>query len=118
MAWLRVALALALLGPLGAGAAERCGVERPPALWGSALVYDAERDRIVLFGGAVAPREFSGDTWTWSPAGWRCHDVPGPSARGFSGAAFDPERGRVVLQGGRGEGNATLGDTWDDPRRC
>ncbi len=109
---IRLVAVLVMLAVALPASAERCASERPEAVWGGAFVYDEARDRVLLFGGSPERRRFAGDTWTWTDAGWRCHDVVGPPPRAFAGAAWDPERQHIVLQGGRGEGNVTLADTW------
>lgn len=61
-----------------AGAARIAGVEAtvaPRARNHAAMVYDAERRRIVLFGGhALGPENATadvfGDTWEWDGSSW------------------------------------------------
>jgi hypothetical protein len=88
------------------------GTETPCPRWGHALVYDAARDEILLFGGAPTRGEYLDDTWTWKDGAWARHESAGPSPRGFVGAAFDADSGRVVLHGGRGPDRVTHSDTW------
>jgi hypothetical protein len=83
----------------------------PPARYDHAMVYDAGRDRIVLFGGRNAAGTALGDTWLWNGSSWSPGPA-GPSARFDHAMAYDPARGVVVLFGGQA-GGQTLGDTWE-----
>jgi len=106
----------------------------PSARFDSALVWDSQRTRAVLFGGmeqdveggAETPRQ---DTWEWDPAAaqWteRKTDATTPSARWGHAMAYDRDRGKIVLLGGMsvpagGElgltVSAILADLWEwDP---
>src|SRR5262249_45441901 len=42
----------------------------PAARWGHAVVYDAARKQVVLFGGST-DMTFHDDTWLWDGAAWR-----------------------------------------------
>ena len=76
------------------------------------MAYDANRDRVVLFGGAVGGSRLQ-DTWEWDGAAWTqlTPAIP-PPARSEHALAFDAGRGRVVMFGGDGPSNA-LEDTWE-----
>ncbi|MBL8756679.1 MAG: hypothetical protein JNK15_25510 [Planctomycetes bacterium] len=73
------------------------------------MVYDAARDRIVLYGG-FGPLD---DTWEWDGTTWlpRVTAVR-PPARAFPGMAWDAQRARVVLFGGA-PATGSYGDTWE-----
>jgi len=96
----------------------------PSARYDSALVWDSERSRAVLFGGmrkdqANADGIPMQDTWEWDPAKsvWTERTTTGmkPSARNGHAMAYDPGRGMIVLVGGLDAGNG-LADVWDwDP---
>jgi hypothetical protein len=69
------------------------------------LVWDAARQRAVLFGGIDAAGALSNETWllgrdgeqyNWSQA----TGSPAPAARALAGGAYDPVRARIVLFGG------------------
>lgn len=86
----------------------------------TAMVYDAKRATIVLFGGVGAPpaprapQPFRGDTWSWANGGWRKLAETGPSARYAHGMAFNERAGVVLLYGGASgfrEGD-NLADLW------
>lgn len=100
-------------------------VNRPPARSDHAMVYDSNRDRVILFGGrkegTVVRQRYGvlGDTWAWQNGEWQ-DLAPGgaPSARAFPGLAYDRDRDRVLLFGGvnyaeDGKTLQTLTDTWE-----
>lgn len=93
-----------------------------PARHSHAMVDDAARARIVLFGGASSsypfPTTVHGDTYEWDGATWTQAVVgqPGPSPRMGHGMAYDSVRNRVVLFGGTDAtqgASATTADTWE-----
>lgn len=76
-----------------------------PGARSSTIVYDARRDRIVLFGGATNPAGIlHSDTWEWDGSAWHrvvADSLPtSPAPRALHGLAYDERRGRVVLMGG------------------
>ncbi len=86
------------------------GTPGPGARDEAAMVYDASRDRVVLFGGT------SGDarTWTWDGTRWTAHaDGQAPSPRRGHAMAYDSARDRVVLAGGFDYAGNLLSDTWE-----
>lgn len=78
------------------------------------LVHDAERERIVVFGGldASQPRD---DVWEWNGRHWNPIDIESPRPERRSGHMFVYDRvGRsAVLFGGVGEGAEYFTDTWE-----
>ncbi len=91
--------------------------------------FDAERGRLVLFGGAGERLVFCspvpvcsgrplGDTWLFDPeaGAWEELPGPGPPPRVGHAMAYDPAADKVVLYGGAvltGTRRGTaLGDTW------
>ena len=76
----------------------------PPARWVHSTIYDATRDRLVVFGG----QNFLGSTnevWTFSLSGiphWQILAPAGigPGARAFHTATFDTLRDRMIVFGG------------------
>jgi hypothetical protein len=84
------------------------------------LTYDARRDRLVVFGGALLQSDgttnLTDETWEWDGASWAQRaPATSPGAR-EAVLAFDRARGRVVLFGGAGppSGNTLpLNDTWE-----
>ena len=84
---------------------ERTPAVGPSARYGSAMAYDSESDRSVLFGGTNSNEtwayDFNANTWTnLRPAG-------GPSARALHAMVYDPSSDRIVLFGGSGSN-----ETW------
>lgn len=63
------------------------------------LIYDADRRRIVLFGGADASTVL-GDLWEWYQGKWRCLADARMLARTFPAMAYDRKRKRIVMFGG------------------
>lgn len=84
---------------------------RPGARWGHAMVSDATRQNIVLFGGYDGG-ELS-DTWEWNGNNWLLRTpVTRPTARHHYGMAYDSVRQRAVLFGGAGSATR-FSDTWE-----
>jgi hypothetical protein len=76
---------------------------------GHALAFDNDRQRTVLFDGALR-----GDTWEWDGEAWTQVADTGPPARKLHCMAYDSNRGRTVLFGGVDpSGTVIFGDTWE-----
>jgi hypothetical protein len=74
----------------------------------SALAFDSDRNRAVLFGGWVNnPLK---DTWEWDGAVWKQAEDIGPPARSNHAMAWDGKS--VLLFGGYGSGAPWYRDTW------
>ncbi|HJL43462.1 MAG TPA: kelch repeat-containing protein [Myxococcales bacterium LLY-WYZ-16_1] len=79
----------------------------PSARPGATLVYDEDRDRVVLFGGTsnAVPIPDGRQIWEWDPGDRRWIDVQPaegvPDPRSGGAGAYDRLRGRTVLQGGQ-----------------
>jgi len=78
-------------------------VNNPPGRWGHAALYDALRDRMIVYGGAAGPR----DVWTMSlgqPTIWSVLPAqgPGPSTRRRAVCVIDTHRDRLIVFGGNG----------------
>lgn len=86
----------------------------PSARYGSAMVWDAGRERILMFGGS-STNEGSlsqvGDTWAFRDDTWTLITDEGPSPRRFAAAAYDPAVGEMILYGGEA-GVTNFHDTW------
>lgn len=77
-----------------------------------AMVYDAARGHVLMFGGRTALS--LGDTWLWDGSAWQQpFSTLAPTRRSDAGIAFDSVRNRVVLFGGQDLGTAVLDDTWE-----
>lgn len=99
----------------GANWSELAPSQSPPGRYAHALVSDARRRRLVLFGGIVnGGTGVAQDTWEWDGSTWsELHPAVSPPARAFHGMAFDEARGKTVLYGGRDETQHQFDDTWE-----
>ncbi len=109
-------LALALVAAGNTVWLERTQEHSPDPRAGSAMVYDEEHERVVLYGG-VSTSTFFDDTWSWDGDAWTDLGVSGPPSRAYAGAAYDAAHNQLVLFGGS-ESSSTpgnpvhAGDTW------
>ncbi|MCA8952489.1 MAG: hypothetical protein KDE27_23460 [Planctomycetes bacterium] len=78
----------------------------PTPRWGTAAVWDSQRQVVLLFGGRGPNAALGGsdypldDTWEWNGLYWFHHFwVTRPPARAYHGLVFDDRRGRAVLLG-------------------
>jgi hypothetical protein len=86
----------------------------PPARQNGALVFDGDRDVMVLFGGwGGSPAAEMGDTWTWDCQKWT-KVTPGasPPARQLAAVDYDSDSHTVLLFGGEKGPDSALADTW------
>jgi len=100
------------------------GNSGPPGSYGMASIFDARRDRMIIFGGSTSDGYYGvhNDTWALNLRGgqpeWHQLNPAGPlpAARRTMTSIYDPIRDRMVVYGGwdsAGESNADfLGDTW------
>ncbi len=85
----------------------------PPARLYHAMIYDARRDRMVLFGGFGDGPSYQNDTWEWDGTTWAERSpTRSPSVRLGQNMAYDSVRGRVVLFGGSDE-KVGFNDSWE-----
>ncbi|MEO6325441.1 MAG: hypothetical protein ABIT01_03175 [Thermoanaerobaculia bacterium] len=92
------------------------GTGGPPGRNAHGLVYDAKRQRVVLFGGGADHVASPNDVWEWNGTAWARITVPGarPAARLSPLMVYDSRRGRTVLFGGfDAVTGAGLSDTWE-----
>jgi hypothetical protein len=115
----RAALLAALCISLTSAQASARTAECPTLRNAHALVYDAARRRLILFGGADDARVL-GTTWERATRGWQLSRAHGPSPRTFPSATYDSARRTVILFGGKrvlfgvgDDANTFLGDTWE-----
>jgi len=78
----------------------------------AACAYDAQRARVVVFGGRTSNNFASGDTYVWDGTRWSIAARSGPSARYGSAMVFDDNASQLVLFGGRAITGPAFGDTW------
>lgn len=85
----------------------------PPGRDGAGMVYDEQRERIIMHGGFNQVQDFN-DTWEWDGMTWTLVSTSGPAVR-FHGMAYDANRGVIVLYGGRNNivGNQNTNETWE-----
>jgi hypothetical protein len=99
----------------------RCTNTWVPAYLGprgeTAVVYDAARKRVVLFGGTdpSGSHAMYDDTWEYDGTTWTYRTpATSPPARQFHAMAYDPLRQRTVLFGGStGPFGPWVNDTWE-----
>jgi hypothetical protein len=73
----------------------------PPARNSHRMAYDANRQRVVMFGGCSVSGAMLGDTWELVGNSWtQVFPAQSPSPRWNHMMDFDPHRGVVVLIGG------------------
>jgi hypothetical protein len=95
---------------------QRFPTHHPEARESSALVYDARRGVMVLFGGGrAAGSTVYGDTWEWDGNDWiQRLDLPAcPPARWAHTMTYDGFRQRTILFGGLAGTTAAFDDTWE-----
>jgi cysteine-rich repeat protein len=85
---------------------------RPPGRSEAAIADDAQRGRVVLFGGRGSSGLLN-DVWEWDGAHWIEASPSGriPTARAGHSLVYDPALRRIVLFGGHDE-FTKLNDTW------
>ncbi|MGC9084298.1 MAG: Kelch repeat-containing protein, partial [Anaerolineae bacterium] len=93
-----------------------------PGYAAARMVYDQARERVLLFGGFVGGRGWSGysnRTWEYDGSNWiQVHTTYTPTCRAHLGLAYDSDRQVTVLFGGYGGPPCTpdvqtFSDTWE-----
>jgi hypothetical protein len=91
---------------------QRNPIVSPPSRYNHAMVYDAARQQILLFGGQPAVGPLLADTWVWSGQAWEQKSpASSPPARYGHAMVYDSVRQRVLLFGGFSSNY--LDDTWE-----
>jgi hypothetical protein len=72
-----------------------------------ALVYDSERQVVLLYGGESPSLTALDDTWAWDGDTWSQLIVSGPGPRVGHAMAYDRASGLVVLHGGYADNSVT-----------
>lgn len=92
----------------------------PKSIYGQVMVFDSDRNKIVLFGGMDDNHNFFNETWEWdvNKRQWKQrHPANNPQGRAFHAMAYDSHRKRIVLQGGMQGWTGTDADyspsTWE-----
>jgi len=77
------------------------------------VVYDAAREQLVLFGGAIDGYRLLSDTWTWDGGRWIAqHPQTIPTAQAGGAMAFDERQEKIMLFGLGGETWTWDGVNW------
>ncbi len=101
-------------GPAGAWSELTSADAQPAPRSGATMVYDANGDSLILFGGWDVDTDFN-DTWLYDPAegAWTDLALAGsiPAPRALYQMAFDMAQGVAVLFGGTSDAGR-YGDTW------
>jgi Galactose oxidase, central domain len=87
-------------------------ISSPPPRQHHVMIYDAARQRVVLFGGSGTNQVRLSDTWTWDGNEWEL--MPSnvqPTTGGMAAIGYDSKRKRVVLFGGGT--NIGSDETWE-----
>jgi len=71
------------------------------------VVYEADRQRTLLFGGFGEGNRYNNETWEFDGRAWKRLDIPSPPTDPGYMMAYDVYRGAAVLYGGRNR------DTWE-----
>jgi hypothetical protein len=86
----------------------------PPVKGEYAMVYDSDRDVVVLYGGNASGWPYEYTTWEFDGADWSVIPTTRqPQAVYGMAIAYDGRRGRVVLFGGRNSADVSLAQTWE-----
>ncbi|MBI3663134.1 MAG: hypothetical protein HY234_08815 [Acidobacteria bacterium] len=101
----------------GANWTQKSPSTSPSGTGSQAMAYDAARQQVVMFGGAVGDNVFntviSSDTWVWDGTTWtQRFPANSPSPRLGAAMVYDPVRQQVVLFGGGPGSPESFGDTW------
>jgi hypothetical protein len=99
---------------LGVGTwVQRTGLTTQPASrYGGAMTWDAQSQRVALFGGSGTGTQFFSDSWTFGADGWTQERTTTPLSR-QTAMAYDPTRQTRVMFGGNIGGGNRLDDTWE-----
>ncbi len=77
------------------------------------LVYDPERQRVVMFGGFGVGNQIVDETWEYDGKDWmRVATAASPPALAGMAMFYDSHRNRVVFFGGMNADRAVMGETW------
>lgn len=85
----------------------------PPGRGFHAMAFDAARNVVVMFGGAIAPSLLD-DTWEFDGVTWQQRfPAHQPSARCAAACVWSPVLGKTIISGGGNWGaTSTLDDAW------
>jgi hypothetical protein len=117
---LAFAVLAALTGAFGRHSPQAPGTRTLSVRNAHSMIYDSDRQAIILYGGADAD-SVRGDTWQWDSEKktWLFVTADGPSPRTFPSFAYDERHHEGILFGGNSvlfgkgdENDPFLADTW------
>lgn len=77
------------------------------------FVYDADRDRLIVFGGSVSRGVVNNITWEWDGSSWKKFEGDGPDGRQAFAMIYDSKRKKTVLYGGMNGEGKPFDDMWE-----
>ncbi|MBI4834483.1 MAG: hypothetical protein HY811_06670 [Planctomycetes bacterium] len=88
---------------------------KPSARVDLCMVYDSDRQKVVLLGGEDETYTTKNDTWEWNGTNWsQLTPATNPPTRMRHSMAYDSVRKRIVLFGGEtSQSGSKLNDTWE-----
>ena len=104
--------------PYSSGSTGEDGALSYPPVIGSArrfheMVYDAERQQIVMFGGRRFSNDFGSETWVWNgETGATITPNTIPRPRLWFAMAYDSDRRETIMFGGNTNAVSRAADTW------
>ncbi len=89
-------------------------LETPMVAEGASVVYDSQREVLVLYGVGVPPAPETPRTWEYDGSGWTLvQTAQAPPARTSAALTYDSDRGVAVLFGGQAVHGYAVDDTWE-----
>nr|WP_321237500.1 kelch repeat-containing protein [uncultured Psychroserpens sp.] len=80
---------------------------------GHAMIYDSQRNSLIVFGGKNENSELLNDTWQFKNNNWSLiAENAAPSIRQSHALAYDSKSGSVYMFGGSNSLKESLNDTW------
>jgi hypothetical protein len=77
------------------------------------FVYDAERDKLIAFGGSIQRDVVNNETWEWDGYSWKKFEGKNPPGRQAFAMVYDSKRKKTVLFGGGDGSGKRFNDTWE-----
>ncbi|MES1222367.1 MAG: kelch repeat-containing protein, partial [Bacteroidota bacterium] len=77
------------------------------------FVYDADRDKLIAFGGSMGRGIAGSTTWEWDGYSWKKFEGKSPGGRQAFAMVYDSKRKKTVLFGGSDTSGKRLNDIWE-----
>jgi hypothetical protein len=77
------------------------------------FVYDANRDRLIAFGGSAQRGVANNITWEWDGSSWKKFEGKDPPGRQAFVMVYDSKRKKTVLFGGSDGSGNKFNDMWE-----